>query len=137
MADHFNALRDWITQCMAIVIGEIEGFQPCPTIQVDLNEFMAGNFDFTEDPDEPGEYPDRIELHNPTGTPVDLSGIYLTDDATVPTNAHFSPPQSPLSTQREWLAAPSSLLEMLSRDPKTMGLARKQSVIGTSLRVAR
>ncbi len=52
-------------------------------------------------------------------------------------NPHFSLPQSPLSTQREWLAVFSSLLEMLSRDPKTIGLARKQSVIGTRLRLAR
>ena len=63
----------------------IEGFQSCPTIQVNLNEFMAANAAFLEDPAEPGEFPDWIELYNPLPNDVDLGGLYLTDDLAMPT----------------------------------------------------
>ncbi|MHC4673227.1 MAG: lamin tail domain-containing protein [Planctomycetota bacterium] len=85
VAGHFDSLRDRMAQRVSIVTGMIEGFQPCPTIQVNLNEFMAANAAFLEDPDEPGEYPDWIEVHNPLPDPVDLGGLYLTDDMTQPT----------------------------------------------------
>jgi len=45
-----------------------------------INEFMASNHTTLEDPDEPGEFPDWIELYNGTDHVVDLSGMYLTDD---------------------------------------------------------
>jgi hypothetical protein len=85
VAGHFDGLRDLITQRVANVITELEGYQPCPSIQVDLNEFMASNAMFIEDPDEPGEYPDWFELHNPSASEIDLGGLYVTDDATFPT----------------------------------------------------
>ena len=31
-----------------------------------------------------GEYPDWIELYNPTNTPIDLAGHYLTDQLSIP-----------------------------------------------------
>lgn len=45
-----------------------------------INEFMASNRSTLEDLDEPGEYPDWIELYNGTSSAIDLGGLYLTDD---------------------------------------------------------
>ncbi len=45
-----------------------------------LNEFMASNEDFWEDPHEPGAFPDWIELYNPTASSINLAGYYLTDN---------------------------------------------------------
>ncbi|MGB7324082.1 MAG: PKD domain-containing protein, partial [Rubripirellula sp.] len=42
-----------------------------------------------EDPDEAGAFEDWVELYNPGTTSVDLSGFYLTDDATDPTQWQF------------------------------------------------
>ena len=51
-----------------------------------INEFLASNGSWIEDPDEAGEYPDWIELYNPAGNEVvDLGGMYLTDDLSEPT----------------------------------------------------
>jgi hypothetical protein len=50
-----------------------------------INEFMANNVTALEDPDDPGEFPDWIELHNPGPVPIDLGGKYLTDDLSDPT----------------------------------------------------
>ena len=58
------------------------GFLPPP---VAISEFMADNETTIMDPDEPGEYPDWIEVINLTQAPVDLGGYYLTDKLTTPT----------------------------------------------------
>ena len=54
-----------------------------------INEFMADNDTFIEDPDEAGAYEDWIELYNPGTEPVDLSGMYMTDDLTDPVQWQF------------------------------------------------
>ena len=41
---------------------------------------MAANDTTLEDPDEPGEYPDWIELRNTGVEPINLNGYFLTDD---------------------------------------------------------
>jgi large repetitive protein len=48
--------------------------------QLRINEFMADNRFTLEDPDEPGEYPDWIELYNPGPNAVSLNDLYLSDD---------------------------------------------------------
>ena len=56
----------------------------CPfdaAADVVINEFMAKNNSALEDPDDPGEYPDWIEIYNDSTSIVDLDGWYLTDDA--------------------------------------------------------
>ncbi len=58
------------------------GYQPAPLY---INEFMADNATSLEDPDEPGEFPDWIELFNASSSPLNLGGKYLTDDLTEPT----------------------------------------------------
>ena len=45
-----------------------------------INELMASNQTTLEDPDEPGEFPDWIELYNGTAGTIDLEGMYLTDE---------------------------------------------------------
>ncbi|MBN2128583.1 MAG: hypothetical protein JW741_03770 [Sedimentisphaerales bacterium] len=50
-----------------------------------INEFLAANEAGIEDPDEPGENPDWIELFNGSAEPVTLSGLFLTDDLAEPT----------------------------------------------------
>ena len=50
-----------------------------------INEFMASSSNSgLEDPDEPGEYPDWIELYNNSTETVDISGWYMTDDPDAP-----------------------------------------------------
>jgi hypothetical protein len=53
-------------------------------IRVQINEIMADNTRTLEDPDEPQEYPDWIELYNGSSVAVNLGGMYLSDD---PANA--------------------------------------------------
>ncbi len=57
-----------------------------PTGQADLriNEFMADNVTVLQDPDEPGEFPDWIELYNGGPDPVSLDGLFLSDDPALP-----------------------------------------------------
>jgi hypothetical protein len=54
-----------------------------------INEFMASNTATLADPQ--GEFDDWLELRNLTGTAVDLTGRYLTDDATNPRKWPFPP----------------------------------------------
>ena len=48
-----------------------------------INEFMASNSNSVRDPQ--GQYDDWIELYNYGTDDVDIEGMYLTDDLTVPT----------------------------------------------------
>ncbi|MCB0157693.1 MAG: lamin tail domain-containing protein [Caldilineaceae bacterium] len=50
-----------------------------------INEFMADNLTTLEDPDDPGDFADWIELYNPGSTPVPLGGLYLSDNPDDPT----------------------------------------------------
>lgn len=80
IAAQFTKLRTWLNDRAAFVVAEIEGYQPCPNFDIVLNEFMAGNAGFLEDPDEPDEFPDWLELYNPTAFAQDLGGLFLTDN---------------------------------------------------------
>lgn len=50
-----------------------------------INEFMAANRETIENPAQPGEYSDWIELYNASDRPIILDGMYLTDDLSRPT----------------------------------------------------
>lgn len=50
-----------------------------PAYAIVINEFMASNSATIATPD--GKYSDWIELYNPLDVPVDIAGLYLTDDA--------------------------------------------------------
>ena len=58
------------------------GLTTATNTPVVINEFMASNSSTLADPQ--GEFDDWIELRNLTGSEVDLTGHYLTDDATNP-----------------------------------------------------
>ncbi len=45
-----------------------------------INEFMASNDTALEDPDEPGDFPDWIEIYNSGTTDVNLQGLHISDD---------------------------------------------------------
>jgi hypothetical protein len=49
-----------------------------------INELMASNSSTIEDPQQPGQYPDWIELYNPDSTPIDIGGMYITDILSTP-----------------------------------------------------
>ncbi len=55
-----------------------------------INEVMASNHTTLEDPDEPGEFPDWIELYNSTAETIDLSGMYLSDSRQEPAKWRIS-----------------------------------------------
>jgi hypothetical protein len=55
-----------------------------------ISEFMADNATTIEDPDEPGEYPDWIELINLGLEPINLNGFFLTDNLQRPTKFRIS-----------------------------------------------
>ncbi|MEM9930775.1 MAG: CotH kinase family protein, partial [Bacteroidota bacterium] len=52
-----------------------------------INEFMASNDATVSDP--VGEYDDWVEIHNYSGTNIDLDGFYLSDDSSNPTKWAF------------------------------------------------
>jgi len=62
---------------------------------VALNEIMASNTTTATDPQ--GQYDDWVELHNPSETPVDVAGMYLTDTRDVPRKWQL-PTDAPSST---------------------------------------
>jgi hypothetical protein len=66
------------------IAGDSTSTEEQPVV-LQINEFMADNVSFMEDPDEPGEYPDWIEIYNSSPFPVDLGGLYLSDDGGMPT----------------------------------------------------
>ena len=72
------------------------GYVPPPLF---INEFMADNATIITD--EFGEYEDWIEIYNASGTAVDLSGMFLTDDLGEPRKWTF--PQGTTIGGGQWL----------------------------------
>lgn len=58
-----------------------------PVSPVVINEFMTNNFGCIRDCD--GDCPDWVELYNPSDSPADLSGYFLTDDIENPDKWRF------------------------------------------------
>jgi len=65
-------------------------------VEVMINEVLASNTESLADPQ--GEYDDWIELYNPSGVPVNVGGMYLTDDQDEPTKWQFPTNRSSLTT---------------------------------------
>ncbi|MBL8226981.1 MAG: lamin tail domain-containing protein, partial [Bryobacterales bacterium] len=61
------------------------------TAQLLINEIMADNDSVYQDPDEPGAYEDWFEIHNPGAEPIDMSGLYITDNPQNPTKWQVGP----------------------------------------------
>ncbi|MCD6394424.1 MAG: lamin tail domain-containing protein, partial [Planctomycetes bacterium] len=70
------------------------------SVNLKINELMASNT--STRPDDHGEYDDWIEIYNPEDVPVDIGGMYLTDDLSEPTKWRIpddSPGETTISPQ--------------------------------------
>ncbi|MCA9323445.1 MAG: CotH kinase family protein, partial [Planctomycetes bacterium] len=77
-------IKNWITGRNTFVTNEANAIQPmtAPT-DVWINEVMSANHNVIMD--EAGDFEDWVELYNDSANVIDLSGYFLTDDATLPT----------------------------------------------------
>ncbi|MBL7186528.1 MAG: lamin tail domain-containing protein [Phycisphaerae bacterium] len=75
--------------------GDLTGDWGQTAIPLTINEFMASNSNSVEDPQ--GDYDDWIEIHNFGADAIDVGGMYLTDDMSVPTKWRI-PGNDPVST---------------------------------------
>lgn len=71
---------------------EIYSYTLAPYVppQLFINEYVASNAAGIQDPDEPGEFPDWIEIYNAGPTSVDMSGMFMTDNLGNPTKHQIS-----------------------------------------------
>jgi len=81
-----------------------------------VNEFLASNS--TSLADGQGQYDDWIELYNPGPAPVDIGGMFLTDDLREPTKWHI-PDRQP---QRTTIPAGGFILIWADGDSNDPGL---------------
>jgi hypothetical protein len=68
---------------------------PLTKPEVYVNEFMADNISFLQDPQ--GDFDDWIEIYNGTSDPFNIGGLYITDDLNNPTK-YLMPDTKPDST---------------------------------------
>lgn len=61
----------------------------CQNKTIVINEVMADNTDFIAD--ESGKYEDWIEIYNYRENPVDIGGLYITDDVRIPKTFRIPP----------------------------------------------
>jgi len=85
----------------------------CPPLlrgaDLQINELMAANNRTYADPQ--GQHDDWIEIHNTTDQPLDLAGLYLTDDINTPTRWQF-----PADRPDETTVAPGGFLIVWADD---------------------
>ena len=67
-----------------------------PQTLLSINEFMASNNDYLEDPQ--GQFDDWIEIYNYGADAVDIGGMYLTDDLSDPVKWQIPDNDSSLTT---------------------------------------
>ena len=75
-----------IAVCQVSVVHADGGLESVPVV---INELLASNVDSTADPQ--GEFDDWIELYNAGDIPVDIGGMYLTDDTDTPMKWQIPP----------------------------------------------
>jgi hypothetical protein len=84
--------------------------------RVVINEVLASNVECFADAK--GEYDDWVELYNPGETPIDVGGMYLTDNVAEPAKWQFPTGSSSLTT----IAAHGYLLIWVDKDVAQPGL---------------
>jgi hypothetical protein len=72
--------------CVLVAGAVLQGEDSCRGAVL-INEFLASNNTFVTDPQ--NEYDDWVELYNSGSAPVDVAGMYLTDDLGDPTQWRF------------------------------------------------
>lgn len=83
-----------------LLLWSVQLFSADATPMLQITEFMASNDTTLEDPDEPGDYPDWIEIKNIGPLATDLNGLYLSDDSTdltkyqIPSSLFLDPDES-------------------------------------------
>ncbi|GAH66789.1 unnamed protein product [marine sediment metagenome] len=73
----------------ALLAGNWSVKGPYPLV---INEFMAKNDAFIRDPDDQNDFDDWIEIYNYGDQPIDIGGMYLTDDSNAPQNQWWQVP---------------------------------------------
>jgi len=94
-----------------------------------INEFMADNYATIQDPNDPNEFPDWIELYNKGTTAVHLAGKFLTDDLNepnkfeIPAGVTIDPGEHLLFwADDDGTQGPTHLNFNLSKDGESIGL---------------
>jgi len=68
-------MQHFFKQFVIMIVFFVLSFAYCDVV---INEFMAKNDSAYADPQ--GEFDDWVEIYNTTGEPIDLGGMYITDD---------------------------------------------------------
>ena len=68
---------------LALAISSVGSAEAASSASLVINEFMASNSGSVRDPQ--GQYDDWIEIHNFGSDPINVGGMYLTDDLSFPT----------------------------------------------------
>ena len=124
-----GAARSCVSAAVLIILAFTASFLGCGTGSVlwaqalpaarppvVVNEVMASNITIVRDSQ--GEYNDWIELYNAGDMPIDLAGMYLTDDSDEPTMWMF-PTDDPAATT---IGAHGYLLVWTDEDAGGVGL---------------
>ncbi|MBU0985206.1 MAG: lamin tail domain-containing protein, partial [candidate division Zixibacteria bacterium] len=82
-----NGAGDWEMLSMATIGTENLNPHNPESVNLVINEFLAANDSVL--PDETGTYEDWLEIYNPGPDPVDMLGLFLTDDLTSTTQWSF------------------------------------------------
>jgi hypothetical protein len=82
--DDLGAVTTYPAAAPAVTYGYQVGYVPPPLF---INEFLASNDSINRD--ETGAYEDWVELYNAGDAPLDVGGMYLTDDLGQPTKWRF------------------------------------------------
>ncbi|HQI29096.1 MAG TPA: lamin tail domain-containing protein, partial [Sedimentisphaerales bacterium] len=89
---------------------------PAGAVDLAINEVMASNARTKADPQ--GQYDDWIEIYNFGSTPIDIGGLYLTDDLNNPTQWQIPAGDPDLTT----IAPGGYLLIWADGDTEAQGL---------------
>jgi len=90
----------FVLMLLIFLIGSVKAQNSASLV---INEFMASNDGSIQDPQ--GQYDDWIEIHNYGSGPVNIGGMYLTDDLSFPTKWQIpnNNPALTVITQGEYL----------------------------------
>jgi len=88
---------------LVLAVSSIGSAEAASSASLVINEFMASNSSSIQDPQ--GQYDDWIEIHNFGSSPINIGGMYLTDDLSFPTKWQIpnNNPSATVITRRQYL----------------------------------